>query len=375
MASGKHTKILSATSAGDYVVCGSDVGTLHGFNLKERFENQRERYLMSEESEIDGSASEDEVDSSGNNGTTENAMSVESESSPNASPSNEFCIPSACGTIYDMEFVDDGKLLACSGDDSINIWRWPSLFEHAGQPQEVVKPFVRLIPQTMSSFARGARAPIPEANSIACTGPSATQLLAGYGDSRVRIWDVASGKCIRVLTGTTKDAVYCVESITPHSVITGGEDGNVRTWDLRVSADRETSCTHIGGWVSCLSVSPSTNFAVCGGADASGKGGVLSVLYLAKQTPTASCNTASIPNALSFSRSSIAMVGSDSFVRRWGTTLGPVVSCAQISSRAGYCLSTYALTADQTALVTAGAGPFLDVFLLSCSRAMSIKIF
>ena len=372
MASGKHTKILSATTAGDYVVCGSDVGTLHCFNLKERFEQQRERYLMYEDSEIDGS--EGEVDSSGNNKTAENAMIVECESSPNSSPSNEFRIASACGTIYDLEFMNSGKLLACSGDDSINIWRWPSLSENAGQTQDEVKPSVCLVPQTMSSLARGARPPIPEANAIACTSPSATQLLAGYGDSRLRIWDVASGKCIRALTGTTKDAVYCVESVTPHYAITGGEDGNVRTWDLRVPADRETSCTHIGGWVSCLSVSPSTNFAVCGGAHASAKGGVLSVLYLAKQTPTASCNTPSIPNALSFSHSGITMVGSDSFVRRWGTTLGPVVSCAQISSRAGYCLSTYTLSADQTALVTAGASHFLDVFLLSCSRALSINI-
>ena len=197
MDSRKHGKILSATTTGDYVVCGSDIGTVHCFNLKQRFDDQRERYADSE------------VDVSGDEDDEENAMVVEDESSPSLSPSSdpsdEFCMPSACGAVYDMEILGAGKLLACAGDDSINIWRWSSLLEHAGQNQDsssgMFNPSTRLIPHSVSSLARGARPPIPEANSIVCTSPSGTQLLAGYGDSRVRVWDIASGKCVRTLRG------------------------------------------------------------------------------------------------------------------------------------------------------------------------------
>lgn len=379
MASSKHVKILSATTTGGYVVCGSDIGTVNCINLKQRFEAQRERSMMHEDSDIDDSGSEKEENESGNTRTVQNAMVVECESPESSDPCDEFCIPSACGAVYAMQFLGAGNLLACSGDDSINIWRWPSLLEHAGQhhgkDSRTISPATRLVPQPVSSLARGATPPTPEANSMACTSPSATQLLAGYGDSCVRVWDLASGKCVRALRGTTQDAVYCVESKSPNVAISGGEDGCVRTWDLRVAADRETSCTHIGDWVSCLSLEPDGNFVVCGGAHESGRGGILSVIYLPKQAKTASCNSPSVPNAVSFNRATIAMVGSDPFVRRWNSSLSVLHSCSKTSSRAAYCVTPHVLDSDQSALVVAGASPFLDVFLLSCSRALSIKVF
>lgn len=61
--------------------------------------------------------------------------------------------------------------------------------------------------------------------------PYGTLVSASQEDAQPRIWDLLTGDEIGRLRGHV-GAVHCLQ-VEDHVCITGGEDGNVRLWDLR----------------------------------------------------------------------------------------------------------------------------------------------
>jgi WD40 repeat protein len=57
------------------------------------------------------------------------------------------------------------------------------------------------------------------------------RLVTGSDDATIRVWDIESRECIKVLEGHT-DIVKCLQ-FDEFKIITGSKDGTVKIWDLQ----------------------------------------------------------------------------------------------------------------------------------------------
>ena len=78
---------------------------------------------------------------------------------------------------------------------------------------------------------QGARGAYASVSGVALT-PDGHKGISGSGDKTVRVWDLESGECIKVLKGHT-DSVFDV-ALTPDGLkgISGSSDKTVRVWEL-----------------------------------------------------------------------------------------------------------------------------------------------
>ncbi|MGZ4881928.1 MAG: TIR domain-containing protein, partial [Halobacteriota archaeon] len=90
--------------------------------------------------------------------------------------------------------------------------------------------------------------------------------VSGGEDNTVRVWDVETGACQRVLEGHT-GWVFGV-SITPDGkrIVSGGEDNTVRVWDVETGQSERVLEGHTGS-VYAVSITSDGRTAVSGGED------------------------------------------------------------------------------------------------------------
>jgi len=62
-------------------------------------------------------------------------------------------------------------------------------------------------------------------------GGDLTRRTTGGSDATVRLWDVATGACLRTLTGHTQ-AVRCVAVADMRVAVSAGDDNAVLVWEL-----------------------------------------------------------------------------------------------------------------------------------------------
>src|SRR5215469_8763331 len=98
----------------------------------------------------------------------------------------------------------------------------------AAKPIEVATPQPEVDGEANSVFSLGHTGAVL---SVAFS-PNGQQALSGSSDKTVRLWDLHTGKCVRVLEGHTQGVWGVALSADGQAAISGSADNTVRLWDL-----------------------------------------------------------------------------------------------------------------------------------------------
>jgi small GTP-binding protein len=90
-------------------------------------------------------------------------------------------------------------------------------------------------------------------------------VLSGSNDCTIRLWDVDTGRCLRVMEGHTGPVMCVAWSADGRHPLSGSYDGTLRAWDV------EKQCCRVlaghKGWVRCAAWSPDGRQALSGSTD------------------------------------------------------------------------------------------------------------
>ncbi|XP_028022217.1 THO complex subunit 6 homolog isoform X3 [Balaenoptera ricei] len=150
------------------------------------------------------------------------------------------------GPVYSMVSTD--RHLLSAGDGEVKAWLWAEILKKG------CKELWRRQPPYRTSLE------VPEINALLLVPKENSLILAG-GDCQLHTMDLETGTFTRALWGHT-DYIHCLalRERSPE-VLSGGEDGAVRLWDLRTAKEVQTievykheecSRPHNGRWIGCL---------------------------------------------------------------------------------------------------------------------------
>lgn len=120
-------------------------------------------------------------------------------------------------TPFGMCMLSDGRIAIGCGDHSVHLIR--------------VTPAPEGVRLTNSATFSGHEAAV--FSVAAFRGAEGNELLAsGSRDKTIRLWDVAKGTCVMVLTGHLTDNCTDLTSLTPNLLASACADGKVRVHDI-----------------------------------------------------------------------------------------------------------------------------------------------
>lgn len=96
--------------------------------------------------------------------------------------------------------------------------------------------------------------------------PNSNYVATGSADKTVRLWDVQTGNCVRLLTGHTGTVNTLAISPTGQVMASGGEDGTIFLWDLASGKKLKQMKGH-KGTIYSLDFSKDGNVLASGGSD------------------------------------------------------------------------------------------------------------
>ncbi|KAF7986202.1 hypothetical protein HWV62_38626 [Athelia sp. TMB] len=163
--------------------------------------------------------------------------------------------------------------------------------------------------------------------------PYGTLVTASQEDAQPRVWDLFSGTEIGRLRGH-RGTVKCVQ-VEDHVCLTGGEDGNVRLWDLRRVDDEEWDRDGEGEMVSLSDVAEEDEGRASESQMVEKPNGIRSTDNDAASEPTGSCirlleGHSKAVTALYFEDDCLVTGASDKTLRQWDLTTGQCVMTMDI---------------------------------------------
>ncbi len=104
--------------------------------------------------------------------------------------------------------------------------------------------------------------------TLVCSSPTGRYaiIVVGYGGDPPQLWDVVHGRRLCTLTGHTGWVTAVCFSPDGRHALSGGNDGTARLWDLHTGRCLHTLAGHRGG-VASVCFSPDGSFALSGSAD------------------------------------------------------------------------------------------------------------
>ncbi|XP_062036247.1 THO complex subunit 6 homolog isoform X1 [Lepus europaeus] len=207
------------------------------------------------------------------------------------------------GPVYSMVSTD--RQLLSAGDGEVKAWLWAEILKKG------CKELWRRQPPYRTSLE------VPEINALLLVPKENALILAG-GDCQLHTMDLETGSFTRALRGHT-DYVHCLalRERSPE-VLSGGEDGAVRLWDLRTAKEVQTvevykheECArpHNGRWIGCLATD--SDWMVCGGGPA------LTLWHLRSSTPTTVFPVRAPQKHVTFYQDLILSAGQGRCVNQW----------------------------------------------------------
>ncbi|KAK2491028.1 hypothetical protein MC885_019678 [Smutsia gigantea] len=207
------------------------------------------------------------------------------------------------GPVYSMVSTD--RHLLSAGDGEVKAWLWAEILKKG------CKELWRCQPPYRTSLE------VPEINALLLVPKENSLILAG-GDCQLHTMDLETGTFTRALRGHT-DYIHCLalRERSPE-VLSGGEDGAVRLWDLRTAKEVQTievykheecSRPHNGRWIGCLATD--SDWMVCGGGPA------LTLWHLRSSTPTTIFPMRAPQKRVTFYQDLILSAGQGRCVNQW----------------------------------------------------------
>lgn len=160
-----------------------------------------------------------------------------------------------------LMFPEDPLLITGSRDNTLHVWKLPLADENDATPP-FVRPFDVL--DGINPFSvRSLRGHTASVRSLCGHGRT---VISGSYDMNVRVWDLMTGQCTKVLKGHTDKIYSTVLDVKRDRCISGSMDSTIKIWDLKSGTLLATLEGH-SSLVGLLDLS--TNALVSAAADSS----------------------------------------------------------------------------------------------------------
>lgn len=159
-----------------------------------------------------------------------------------------------------------GTLFSASDDTTVKMWDLDTktcvrtFTGHVGHVQQCIPLTLEPLDDDecmedarddQSDFS-GMRTPPAMSEDGIASKAAPTHILSAALDTTVKLWDVATGRCVKTLFGHTQ-GIWGLAADSLRA-ITGAEDGMLKVWDIRTGKCERTITHHVGP-VTCVSLS------------------------------------------------------------------------------------------------------------------------
>ncbi|XP_078679682.1 THO complex subunit 6 homolog [Branchiostoma floridae x Branchiostoma belcheri] len=266
------------------------------------------------------------------------------------------------GPVYSLSSTE--RFLISAGTGDIKAWSWPDILKKSPKVQW------SLSPPFNHSFDN------PETNSVVITKDGT--LCSGCGDNNVYLWDMQTGTCTSTLKGHTDYIHALTLRSNDQQLVSAGEDGAIRIWDLQDSREaahvlepyKHDVCARPeqGRWIGCVAVDSGDDWLVCGG------GPSLSLWHMRSMTPVVAFSSPdSCQNVVMFQEDQIMSAGSSPCVNHWSMN-GELRSQVPCTPPCIYSLAINTNSASYKVLSAAGSSAKVDIFTNFGYKAFSMLV-